>query len=382
MKSVHRIAVLTNYPSDFTGFSGGVETVTSYLLEGLDGHYPEIEFHIVSLSRTIKSDQHLVKNGFRFHFLAVSANPLLKPHTPYNIARCVLLLKKIKPDLVHCQDNVALALAAVIGGYPRIFTVHGIRRTEAKLWIGNTYWSHQLDRVIEWFVHRNYRYFIGASPYVANLLSRRKRVFILPNPISEQFFAGDPAAVHAANEILFIGAIIHLKQVHVLIDAYAKLKREFHDIRLNVCGRKDDMEYYQNLMNAIHASVHAHVSFFHDLPSSGIKDLLATAAVFILPSIQENSPMTIAEAMAAGVPVVASRVGGIPYMIEHGRTGLLFSAGDADELAACIKTLLVDKELADRIRRNARQHAMDNYRCRDIARRHIAIYREIMDRAP
>jgi glycosyltransferase involved in cell wall biosynthesis len=378
MKTLQRIAILTNYPSDFVSFRGGVETVTSYLLEGLDGHYPEIEFHVVSLSKAIKKDRHLLRNGFRFHFLAVPAYPLLRPHVPYNIARCLLLLRKIKPDLVHCQDNVALALAAAIGGYPRIFTVHGIRRTEAKLWIGKTYWSHQLDRVIEWFVHRNYRYFVGASPYAANLLSRRKRVFILPNPISEQFFAGDPAAGHGANEILFIGAIIHLKQVHVLINAYARLNREFRDLRLNICGSKDDTEYYRDLMNATQTNGHARIRFFHDLPSSGIKDLLATAAVFILPSIQENSPMTIAEAMAAGVPVVASRVGGIPYMIEHGKTGLLFSAGDADELAECIKTLLVDKDLALRIRKNARQYALDHYQCRDIARRHIAIYREIM----
>lgn len=374
-----RVAILTNYPADMKSFTGGVETVTAYLLEGFDGRYPDFEFHVISLSKTIKGDRHSVKNGIQFHFLAVPSNPVMRPHLPYNIIRCAHILKKIKPDLVHCQDNVALALAAAIGGYPRIFTVHGVRRTEARLWEGSAYWSHQSDRIVEWLVHRSYRNFIGASAYVANLLGRRKRVFILPNPVSESFFMnGNPESGHDAGEILFIGSLIKLKQVHVLINAYAKLTREFRDLRLNICGSTDDKKYFQDLTQIIRISCLAGIHFFHNLPPSGIRSLLATAAVFVLPSIQENSPMTIAEAMATGVPVVASRVGGIPYMIEHGKTGLLFNAGNTDELAACIKTLLQNKELSLRIRKNARKQAMDNYRSRDIAEHHTAIYREII----
>jgi glycosyltransferase involved in cell wall biosynthesis len=376
-----RVAILTNFPADLSSFSGGVETVTAYLLEGFAQCSHEFELHVVSLSKAVEKDMHVRQDGVEFHFLAVPRNFFLKPHMPYNILKCMILLNRIKPDLVHCQDNVALALAAAVLALSRIFTVHGVRRAEAKVWKGSAYWSHQADRVIEWLVHRRYRYFIGASPYVSALLGPAKRVFIIPNPISRLFFdAGRAVSRRYPREILFIGSLIHLKQVHVLIEAYEKLLGEFKDMRLTICGGTDDEKYRGRLMEMAGKNGLTGIRFLQDLRTADVLELMNRASVLVLPSLQENSPVTIAEAMAAGLPVAASRAGGIPYMIEHGKSGMLFKAGNAEELAACVKAIFTVDGLAERIRTAAREKAVSCYQAKQVAQKTLEVYRNIIER--
>ena len=83
---------------------------------------------------------------------------------------------------------------------------------------------------------------------------------------------------------------------------------------------------------------------FHGFTSS-VRDRLAAADVFVLPSRGDNAPMAILEAMAAGLPVIATRVGGIPELVTHEQTGLLVAPDDPAELAAAIERLAGDPEL-------------------------------------
>lgn len=105
--------------------------------------------------------------------------------------------------------------------------------------------------------------------------------------------------------------------------------------------------------------------------------LLGAADVFLLSSISEGIPLTIIEAMAAGVPVVATRVGGIPEMIEDSRTGLLAPAKDAVTLAEQIARLAEDRDLSAAIARAGREVALRLFSEQQMHQRYAALYEEM-----
>ncbi|MEO0106416.1 MAG: glycosyltransferase family 4 protein [candidate division WOR-3 bacterium] len=348
-----RIAILTNYPADLKSFTGGVETATQGLLEGLKKYQNEFDFQIISLSKIINKDLEISHDGYAFHFLAVPKNLLLKPHLPYNILKTLFKLKKLKPDLIHCQDNMALAVATILGGYPRIFTIHGVKKLEAKLWKGKEYLSHQMDRILEWFVHRNFNYFIAISPHISSLLNNKKAIFNIPNPISGNFFASKTPAVLGKSSknryLLYIGPIVYLKQVHILVKAFLKIKKEHKNLQLIICGNQEDEKYLRELKKIIKENGINGIRFIEHLSREELIEYTKGALALVLPSLQENSPMVIAEAMALGTPIIATRVGGIPYMVEDKKTGLLFNPGDYESLSSCIKLLIENNDLRKKI---------------------------------
>lgn len=109
-----------------------------------------------------------------------------------------------------------------------------------------------------------------------------------------------------------------------------------------------------------------------------VAGLLAELDLVAVPSIApEAAPRTIAEAMASGCPVVASRIGGIPEMIRHGEDGLLAPPGDVDQLSAAMLTLLADREPADRLAQRARSRATAEWSMARFAAGIDAVYRRI-----
>jgi glycosyltransferase involved in cell wall biosynthesis len=100
--------------------------------------------------------------------------------------------------------------------------------------------------------------------------------------------------------------------------------------------------------------------------------------VFALPSRAEGLPLTILEAWAAGLPVVATRVGGIPRLVEDGRTGLLINVGDEEALTAAIGRLLSDSDLARRIADAGRDQAVEHFDTRRMAGDYQRHYLELL----
>ena len=103
--------------------------------------------------------------------------------------------------------------------------------------------------------------------------------------------------------------------------------------------------------------------------------------MMVLPSRFENFPITIVEAMACGIPVVASRVGGIPEVVIDGTTGLLFEVDDVNQLADRITTILRDSALRQRLGDEAYRRSQE-YSWRNIAERVVAVYAKSIDRTP
>ena len=90
--------------------------------------------------------------------------------------------------------------------------------------------------------------------------------------------------------------------------------------------------------------------------------------------------MVILEAAAAGVPVAASEVGGIPDLIEHGKTGLLFDPHQPDTILDAVRSIVVNSRLGGDLAASARVHAMNCFSAESVAREHVAIYKEVLAR--
>jgi glycosyltransferase involved in cell wall biosynthesis len=104
----------------------------------------------------------------------------------------------------------------------------------------------------------------------------------------------------------------------------------------------------------------------------------SAADVFVIPSLQDNLPNTVLESMACGAPVVGFAVGGIPDMVDPGKTGLLVAAGDSHRLSDAIREVLLDRELRAQMSNNARSIAVVRFSLGIQARRYLAIYRNLL----
>jgi glycosyltransferase involved in cell wall biosynthesis len=116
------------------------------------------------------------------------------------------------------------------------------------------------------------------------------------------------------------------------------------------------------------------VEFAGALSREAIAQWYRRAAVLCLPSIYEGFPVTIVEAMGAGLPVVATRVAGVPEAVDHGGTGLLAPPEDAAALAAAIERVLEDIDLRRRMGKAAREEFERRFTIRVVTDAHLKLY--------
>ncbi len=130
----------------------------------------------------------------------------------------------------------------------------------------------------------------------------------------------------------FIGTVIPAKGLHVLIEAFNGLK--FDNAVLKIYGKLKGYSGFEGYLHSLkNISKNINIEFLGEFSHEEISGVLNSVDVLVVPSIwQENSPLIIREAFAAGVPVVASRIGGIPENVIDGENGLLFQPGNAHEL--------------------------------------------------
>jgi glycosyltransferase involved in cell wall biosynthesis len=179
-------------------------------------------------------------------------------------------------------------------------------------------------------------------------VARNAHVKVLPAPISFEPLAKDPCR---PNLVLFLGHLAADKGIFDLLEALAALRHDVPDVRL-VCagdGNRIAVARYAERLGIAEA-----VKFTGWVGPCGKRALFESAAVLAAPAYDAALPVSLLEAMAAGVPVVASAVGGMPEVIVDGVTGLLIAPGDNASLARHLKRILTDRSAAARMGTAAR----------------------------
>jgi glycosyltransferase involved in cell wall biosynthesis len=153
-------------------------------------------------------------------------------------------------------------------------------------------------------------------------------------------------ALSQTQEILYTGALIPRKGVHLLINAFTRIASAFPDACLWLVGKAENQEYAAQLENqAVRLGLKDRIHFVGAVSQSELARHMGRARVLVLPSVSEGLGRVVFEAMLCGTPVIGSRVGGIPDMIQDGVNGYLVTPGDVDALAESLRTILSDPDI-------------------------------------
>ena len=287
-------------------------------------------------------------------------------------------LKKIRPDIVHGQGTERYgALAAVHSGFPNVLTIHGNMRLIAQLNRDRPFSFNWLAARLESYTLPRTDGVVCITHYTQNAVrDLAPRTWVLPNAVNRDFFAVQPAPDPAQPPvILCVGAVCFRKNQNEFIRALDALARQ-KKFRLVFLGQVANDDYGREFWRIISERAWCEHQPFaaHDQ----VREQMRRATVVALPTREDNCPMVVLEAMAAGVPVLASNVGGVPDLIEPERTGLFCDPQQPETFAAGVARLLNDPELASRLAVAARQAAQKRFHPQVIAVRHLEIYREVI----
>ncbi len=236
-------------------------------------------------------------------------------------------------------------------------------------------------------IYKNSRlHFVTCSNWLSQMAQKAsllagKQIVSIPNPIETNIFrpkaqieARDALGLLRNKKVILFGAANVTdprKGMPHLIYALNKLYQKYpsENIELVVFGKTPPelgkrFPYPVNIMNYIGNR-------------ETLVNLYNAADVFVLPSLEDNLPNTVMEAMACGLPVVAFRIGGVPEMVRHGITGFLASPGNGDGLADWIGEILFSRQ-NESFRENARRQVEDNYAPQLIAQRYLELYKSLL----
>ena len=187
--------------------------------------------------------------------------------------------------------------------------------------------------------------------------------------------AGTPKPV-GERIILNVAKFEEKKGQDILIQAFATIADDYSDVNLVLVGAIDKtLTSLREL--CIRNGIEGRVQFFTDIPHHQIAEFYRRATIFVLPSRQEPFGIALLEAGAFGLPVVASRVGGIPEILTDGINGRLVAPDDPAELALCLRSLLDSPAASQEIGARLRQHVLSNFTWNAAHEKYVALVNEM-----
>jgi len=213
---------------------------------------------------------------------------------------------------------------------------------------------------------------------------QKNRVVVMPNPIDDDVFKPSPLYGAKNRSIMYVGRLEMRKGVHILADAISRLNGEFPNITFLFVGKDTNTSPTNGSMkNYIlqKAGEGVNINFFDHVDRNQLAEYYQTAMFCVFPSLWENFPYTCLEAMACGMPVVASNTGGISEMIEDGVSGFLFKPGNVEDLYHKLKQLLkMSQQNLMKVGSEARSRIEDLYSRSNVAKESELFYHRIIDR--
>lgn len=213
------------------------------------------------------------------------------------------------------------------------------------------------------------------------------RISVLKNPFSAEYARvkyvakSDPAA--GPFNVLFSGRLEYRKGAEILLRSIKRILAIHPDISFTIAG-ETDIKHHQNYRAAIERILspeeRQRVWFLGAVNRKNLFALYKNSSCFLFPSLFENAPYALLEAMANGLPVIASDKGGIPEFIEHGTNGLLFSPLDKDEPAQSIAKLFHNRELAAALGLAAEIAIDKQFDVKKHASEYIDFYQSVIDK--
>ena len=321
--------------------------------------------------------------GVPLHFLDVSNKPLRWLHN----MKLNALFKKYRPTIVHTH----------LGGIVYAFVLTMKYRTPVRVHTLHSVAAHEMgmgpSRRVRLLA---FRFRVGSFVPVAiaeevartfEALYNYPNPILIPNGVSIDAFSPDREVRQRVRRELqvepqtlvfvHVGRFAAVKNHEMLVAAFAQLVgQQPLPTELWLVGDGELREAVQHQVRAL--GIESRVRFLG--VRSDIPDLLRAADVFVFPSRWEGNPLSVMEAMAAGLPVIATAVGGVPELVEEGASGILVPNEDLHGLVAAMQRMAQDPNLRRQMGQAARQRAVERFDIRQTVRAYEALYEEILQK--
>jgi glycosyltransferase involved in cell wall biosynthesis len=324
----------------------------------------------------------------------IRRSTLAKCQVPFfimaEIMFCLKMIKKHRVDIIHAQWSLPQGLTAVICRHfvkiPCITTLHGSDVYGLK-YPGLQWLNAQVIKHSDVCTANSV-----ATARMAEIISTRRKITVVPMGVNPLFLRHDcrqdaikTATANGQNRILYVGRLIDWKGVNYLIQALPEVLKKFPKTQLIVVGSgpmKDDLVALSNRLK-----LGTKVVYIDNVPQEKLLKVYSSASLFVLPSIvnekgeTEGLGVVLLEAMACGLPVVGSNVGGIPDIIKDGETGLLARPKEPNSLAEKITEVFSNAALRQKLVENGPKMVEKKFSWDTISEKFIEIYREVLNRS-
>jgi glycosyltransferase involved in cell wall biosynthesis len=353
-------------------------TAPEALLQGF-AQMPELQIHVISCTQQpVKAPEKLADNIW-FHSIYVPKAGWMRTSYQGCVRAVRRKLKVIKPDIVHGQGTEReCAISAVFSKFPNVLTIHGNMRLIAEVNHAKPLSFFWLAAQLEKVTLPRTRGVVCITRYTQDAVKDLvKQTWIVPNAVDEKFFAIN-SEPDGSRTILCVGLVCYRKNQNAFIkalDAFAA-ESKFKVIFMGGVNKEDafGMEFLDLVAKRPWCEYRGWTS------RDDLRALFKSATMLALPSLEDNCPMVVLEAMAAGVPVLAANVGGVPDLVEDGKTGVFCDPLDAASMSTGVRRILDDPKFSRELAANANAKARECFHPLAIARRHVEIYREVLSK--
>jgi glycosyltransferase involved in cell wall biosynthesis len=350
-------------------FPGGVSEAVCGLASALVARGHEVIVCTSDSYNGVRAPREEVMSGVSVRRLRPClSNGLVAGRGVVNPFEVVRIVDVVRPDVVHLhalaylgQDFSCLSLS----GRPLVITPHGpvwIRTRRKRLW------SELQGRAYMWLLGRR---LLSSAEIVVALTGHEirylqdwgvheDRIRVIPWGVGEDCFEAHTGQVFKARLglgdplLLFVGRLNPLKGPQHLLHVMPSICQVFPRAHAAFIGPDEGLGRYL-ILTAHKYRIANHVTVVGLVSRDVLLEAYAACDVFVLPSHYESFGLAIVEAMAAGKPVVSSRIGGIPYVVEDGSSGFLIEPGDERDLFQKIMSLLVNEQLRTRLGKRGRE---------------------------
>jgi len=307
---------------------------------------------------------------------------IYRVHSKLPIFSMLAVVNKIKPDVIHVHApnifSCNVIPIAKLKDIPIVATVH-LGEVEPIGIILSFFRRHALAR---------FKRIIAVSNYTKSLAidagAENSKISVIYNSCDEKYFSYGKNKVSARKKlnlpadtkiILFVGDLIKRKGVSCLIESLQTLKSSQQNFLAIILGEGKELQNLEAMVKEY--NMRKYVRFNGNVPRAVLADFYTAADVFVLPSFSEGHSVALLEAMASGLPLVASDIEGNRVSIENGVNGFLFKTGNVKEFAEKLSIVLTDNKLQQMMSASSAKKYLEKFSSRTQIEEHVKIYNSL-----
>lgn len=335
-------------------------------------------------------------------------NVLLNYDATWRLLRpqCLKVIDDFKPDIIHCfgsewpfaliVQDINIPVVVHMQGFSNIYRLSSSMGARLADWY-SFYHYNPLKMFHCWYRSRKdiasdireqrlmsvNRYFMGRTEWDKNIVkyySPGSKYYYCPEAIRPDILHSRKIWIFHPRKkmrLITISSASSLKGNDLILRT-AKLLKQFNfDFEWRVAGPKDSFKFFESMFNLHHENLNINLLGF--INSNQIIDELVDADAYVHTAIIDNSPNSLCEAQLIGCPVVSTNVGGIPQLVENGKTGILYPFNEPHTLAFTLMNIFGDKELLEKLSSNELKVSHERHDEFKIVQILHSIYQEIIN---